>query len=223
VVVPDGRVMQTTIPAASTLWFGASVRIGNSYSLEFKNISGLNLVPGVLTMYTGDDACAGAGTLVTRDISALDPGASLGAARVSFTATGTNTFIRAKLVNAGVSMPISFSWSDTTMFSPSWSTNGAFDTYYSFLNTTGTALNGTLTVVNAAGTTVKTQPVAIPAGRTIATNTVTLGIARNQTGTARFRHDGPPGAVLAEAVVANFSISPAFVQPVKFQAAREGR
>jgi len=39
----------------------------------------------------------------------------------------------------------------------------------------------------------------------------------------RFTHDGPPGAIIAEAAIANFSISPAYVQPVKFQAMREGR
>jgi hypothetical protein len=63
----------------------------------------------------------------------------------------------------------------------------------------------------------------IAAGQTASTNTAALGIGPNQTGTARFTHDGPPGAVLAEAAIANFSTTPAYVQPVKFQAVRDAR
>ena len=48
-------------------------------------------------------------------------------------------------------------------------------------------------------------------------------VFRNRTGTAKLSHDGPPGAVLAEGVIANFSTNPAYVQPVKFQAVRDGR
>ena len=40
---------------------------------------------------------------------------------------------------------------------------------------------------------------------------------------ATFTHNGPPGAILAETAIANFSINPAYVQPVKFQAVREAR
>ena len=201
------------------------MRLGNSYAVEFKNATGASIIPGVLVMYSGDDLCSGAGTVVTRDISAIDPAGSLGAVRMSFTApaTGANTYFRAKLVNAGSAIPLSFSWSDTTMFSPAWSDNGTFDTFYSFLNTTGTTLNGTLTLLSPAGAVVKTLNVVIPAGQAVGTNTSSLGIARNQTGTARFRHDGPPGAIVAEAAIANFSINPAYVQPVKFQAMREAR
>ena len=130
----------------------------------------------------------------------------------------------ARLVNgSAVAIPISFSWSDTIMFSPAWSDNGSFDTFYSFQNTTGATLHGTLTLLNPAGGVVTTANLTIPTGQTASMNTAALGIARNQTGTAKFTHDGPPGAILAEAAIANFSINPAYVQPVKFQAMREGR
>jgi hypothetical protein len=42
-------------------------------------------------------------------------------------------------------------------------------------------------------------------------------------GTARFIHDGPPGAFVAEAVIASFSLNPPYVQPVKFVSVREAR
>jgi hypothetical protein len=109
------------------------------------------------------------------------------------------------------------------MYSPAWSTNGAFNTYYSFQNTTGEALNGKLTLVDTAGAVLSTFNLAIPAGQPVSTNTQALGVTRNRTGTAKFTHDGPPGAVLAEAAIANFSLNPAYVQPVKFQPVREAR
>jgi len=110
------------------------------------------------------------------------------------------------------------------MFSAAWSTGGLFDTFYSFQNTVGAIVNGTLTLLDTSGTTtLVTLDVAVPAGQAVSTSTAALGVARNRTGTARFIHDGPPGSIVPEAAIANFTISPAYVQPVRFQAAREAR
>jgi uncharacterized repeat protein (TIGR01451 family) len=224
VVVPDGRLTASTIGAAATAWFAASLNAGNSYSLEFKNATGSDAPPGVLTVFSGDDACSGVSTLAMNDTTGTDPAGAPGTARVSFTATGGESFFRARLVNgSGSSIPFTFSWSDTTMYSPAWSTTGSFDTFYSFQNTTGGTLSGTLTLLDTAGAVVSTFNLPIPAGQTASTNTAGLGVARNRTGTARFTHDGPPGALLIEAAIANFSISPPYVQPVKFEAVREAR
>ena len=109
------------------------------------------------------------------------------------------------------------------MYSPAWTTNGTFDTYYSFQNTTGAPVSGTLTLSDGTGTVLSTFGLSIPAGQTASTNTASIGVPRGRTGTAKFTHDGPPGAVVAEAAIANFSYNPAYVQPVKFQAVRERR
>jgi uncharacterized repeat protein (TIGR01451 family) len=224
VVVPDGRLTVSSIDAAATAWFGSSLRIGNSYSVEFKNAAGSGTPPGSLTVFSGDDACSGATTLATTDTSAIDPAGGADTVRVRFIATGDQGFFRMKLANAsGSPITYTFGVSDTTMFSPAWSTNGSFDTFYSFLNTTRVPLSGTLTLLDVTGAELSTFSLAIPAGQTASTNTASLGVLRNRTGTARFIHDGPPGAVLAEAAIANFSISPAYVQPVKLQAVREAR
>jgi uncharacterized repeat protein (TIGR01451 family) len=224
VVVPDGRVTVSTIGAVTTEWFAASLSIGNSYSVEFKNTSGESVPPGILTMFSGDDGCSLISTMTPRDTTGIDPGAPLASQRVSFTASGIQTFFRARLDNTpGGTVLFSFTWSDTTMLSPAWTTNGAFDTFYSFQNTTGFTLNGTLTLFDTAGTVVSTANLVIAAGQTASTNTSALGTDRNHTGTARFTHDGPPGAIVAEAAIANFTISPAYVQPVKFQAVREAK
>jgi len=223
VVVPDGRINDLTLSAITVLPLGASLKIGNSYSVEFKNKSGDNTPPGTLMMFSGDDGCSGTSTMVTRDTSGIDPPSGTASYRVSFTAAGVEPFFRARLSGSAVTIPITVSWSDTTMFSPAWSTNGPFNTFYSFENTTGSTLNVTLTLFDTGGAVVSTASLAVPPGQTAATNTVTLGSARNHTGTARLTHDGPPGAFVAEAAIANFSTNPAYVQPVKFQAVREAR
>jgi uncharacterized repeat protein (TIGR01451 family) len=223
VVVPDGRLTQATVGVGATAWFGASLKIGDSYSVEFKNTTG-GLPPGTLTVYKGDDICSAGTTLTTNDTSAIDPSGTGGLARASFTATGTQTFFQAKLVNTtGGPLTVTFGWSDTSQFSATWSTGGSFDTFYSFLNTTGVSLSGTLTLFDTAGVTIGTFPVTVPAGQTSSVNTSSLGVPRNRTGTAKFTHNGPPGAILAEAAVANFSLNPAYVQPVKFQPMREAK
>jgi len=225
VVAPDGRLSSRTIGAGATLWFGASLTIGNWYSLEFKNTSGNNTPPGTLTLYRGDDGCSLTSTAAPSDTSAIDPAGTGGITRVSFGASGTQKFFRATLTNGtGAPIPFSFTWSDTTMYSPAWSTNGSFNTFYSFQNTTVTSRVGTLTLRDTAGGVVTVVfPVTIPAGQAASVNTASLGVTRNRTGTATFTHNGPPGAILAETAIANFSINPAYVQPVKFQAVREAR
>jgi len=219
-----GREGFGTIGAGATAGFGAVLTAGRSYSVELKNATGDSTSPGTLTLFSGDDGCSGTSSMTVRDTADIDPETGAAAQRLSFTATEGRTFFRARLVNgSGLAIPFTFSWSETTTYSPAWSTNGSFDTFYSFLNTTGTALNGTLTLLDTAGAVLSTFNLSIPVGRTASTNTAGLGTTRNRTGTARFTHDGPPGAIVVEAAIANFSISPAYVQPVKFQAVREAR
>src|SRR5207245_1260731 len=167
---------------------------------------------GTLTVFKGDDTCTAGSTLPTNDTSTIDPSGTGGLTRVSFIATGTQTFYQARLVNTtGGPVTVTFGWSDTTQFSAAWSTNGSFDTFFSFLNTTGGAVSGTLTLFDTSGVVVSTFAVAVPAGQTASTNTSALGTTRNRTGTAKFTHNGPPGSILVEAPIANFSISPAYV------------
>ena len=223
VVVPDGRLTPTSLGTGATALLGATVTIGNSYSVEFKNVNG-TVPPGTLTVYKGDDGCSPTSTLTPTDTSAIDPAGTGGLARASFTATGTTNFFRAKLMNnTGAPVTLTFGWSDTSLFSAAWSTNGSFDTFYSFLNTTSASLSGTLTLLDTAGVVVSTFPISVPAGQAASTNTSALGVTRNRTGTAKFVHNGPPGSVVAEAAIANFSISPAYVQPVKLQPVRDAR
>jgi len=223
VIVPDGRAATTTIGPNATARFAAALRAKNSYSLEFINLTGTT-APGTVTVFSGDDGCSLTSTQAVRDTTGIDPQSGPGGARVSFGAGGTATLFRARLVNGTVfSIPLSLSLAETTMYSALWSTWVNYDTYYTFQNTTSALITGTLNLLDARGAVIMSKTLAIPAGQTVSLNTLTMGVGRNRTGTAQFTHDGPPGAVTAEANIADFTTTPAYQQPVKFEAVREAR
>lgn len=220
VIVPDGRITTSTIPTGTSYVFRITSRAGNSYSAEFHNVLGAAIqTPGTLTVFS-DPACA---TPITPTNAANTDPADLNGDRVTFTATTSQTLFSLNNTSGGT-LTYSFTVSDTTMFSPAWSTNGTFDSFFSFLNTTGGTLTGTLTLYDTTGTQVSTNPFTISGNSTAATNTSAgaLGTVRNTAGTAKFTHNGPPGAILAEAAIANFTITPTpYFQGVKFQPTRE--
>jgi len=222
VLVPDGRIVESTIPGSTTFWFLMDLTSGRSYSVEIKSrIAQWGVYPGTATFRSATDSC-GAATLVTTNTINNDPKIPNTARRVSFIATAGG-FHRIELVNSSASaIEYSITISETTQFSPGWSTNGSYDSFYSLYNTTSSTITGTLTLFNTAGTAVTTQPVTIAAGATTSTNTSAMGTVRNTTGTARLTHNGPPGAILAEAAIANFTISPTpYFQFIHFEPTRD--
>ena len=142
--------------------------------------------------------------------------------RRSVVSTVNADFLEMRVHNNSASASnVVVSVTETTMFSPAWSTFGSFDTFYSFLNTTNAVCNVTLTLTDTGGTVRSTFSGAVAVGTTLSTNTSALGTARSLAGTARLTHDCPPGTVVGEAAIANFSISPTpYFQFVKFVEAR---
>jgi hypothetical protein len=222
-LLPDNRKFSFTIPNATTYYFFVNHRVGNSYSLEVvgdfpfgwpqgaANITAVTTVPGLVHTQTKDPI-----------IFSTGPGNNVGD-RVSWTvaAVGSGFDEFSITNNTGGSVSLIASASDTTLFSSAWSTNGSYDTFYSLYNTTSAACNGTLTLYNTAGTAVTTASLAIPSGATTATNTSALATPRNLSGTAKFSSDCPPGGMLAEAAIANFTITPTpYFQFVHFEAVR---
>jgi hypothetical protein len=154
----------------------------------------------------------------------IDPQISLNGTRLSFTARTTNNWI--KIANGTVNaVPYRIALSETTMFGPAWSTISNYNTFYSFSNTTNAPITGTLTLTTTAGAAAGTTSFTIAAGGAAFTNTSpsALNTPRGVTGNSRFTHNGPPGAILIESDVGDFTISPPYIQPVKFQAVREAR
>src|SRR5437762_9003553 len=83
VIVPDGRITQSTIGTGATFFFRISSRAGSSYSAEFHNVLGAAVqTPGTLTVFS-DAACATPAS--TTATAGVDPG-DLNGVRVSLTA-----------------------------------------------------------------------------------------------------------------------------------------
>src|SRR5262249_21259019 len=221
-VVPDGRLLSFTVGAAGNVGFFFNGTPGRSYSVEVTTPANLTSDYSTVIGAAGD-ACPSANIPGLNLTSSIDPPAPSRGVRGSFTTTAGGTpFYVTHFVNA-LGTPISgfYSVVDTTMFSPAWSTNGTFDTFYSFQNTTNATCNGTLILLDTTGTIRTTSNFAVNSGATFSTNTSTLGTARNLTGTATLTHNCPLGAFVSEAAIANFSISPTpYIQIVKFQSVR---
>src|SRR5207245_2584203 len=90
---------------------------------------------------------------------------------------------------------IMISMTETTMFSPVWSTNASYDTFYSFQNTTNASCHADIDLRDLAGSPVKNVELEIASGTTSSLNTASLGLPRNATGVAWFQHNCPPGAI----------------------------
>ena len=223
-VVPDGRVSgPESVDSTSDLLVTFRVVPGRSYSVEVVQTDFFNNIG--LTVGPVNDTCP------TTNVSGLvhteshDPVLDFSSARRgSFVAGGAGTpFHVARISMSSGTHPVTYSVSETTINSPAWSTNGTFDTFYSLQNTTRSTVNVTITLLSLAGSTVDTGTASIAAGGTFSTNTSASGLAtpRSQSGVMRITHDGPPGAILCEASIASFAISPPFLQPVKCAAMRE--
>ena len=222
-IVADGRVNgPDTIDTTGDLRYTFWVVGGKSYSAEVNEYDYNDNV--TVTVGAVNDICPaadGPGVVSTsgRD-PIIDQGSGTGR-RVSFTASTTGFVIARVGVSAG-SHPVTFIASETTQFSPAWSTFSSFDTFYSFYNTTNGSCTVTLTLVDTGGTIRSNVTAAVASGRTAATNTAALGTARNMAGTAFLTHNCPPGGIFSEAAIANFSISPTpYFQFVHFQPTRD--
>jgi hypothetical protein len=220
-IAPDGRESEVTIGAGATQDFSATLSSGRSYAVEFLDTAGVP-PPQSIAAFAPGDPCS-ASSLVYSDRSTTDPGTPAASRRIAFFAPASGLY-RFSLTNQGAgSSRLSLAVRETTLFGPSWSTSGVYDTFFSFQNTTGTSLSGRLAFLDTAGATLGTVSLTLPPNQTSSTNTQSLGLVRGQTGTVRFTHDGPPGAVLAEAAIASFSVSPPYIQPVKLVPVRETR
>jgi len=151
---------------------------------------------------------------------------SAGSARVSFISTQeVNLLFVSTSPSSGTPGRFRVRVEETTLFSPAWSTFGTFETYYSCVNTTNDGtIDAILRLIDTTGAEVATFNFTdIPAGGTVSTNTEALGVANSLNGSATWAHNGPPGAFICQAAIANFQVVPNLIQPVQFDTARQMR
>ncbi len=224
-IIPDGRIVSSTIPAGTTYYFyylNNSAATGTrSYSFEVRNST--NVWNQGFTVGVFSDVGGCATTLTTTDTTGNDPEQhSSSGRRVSFLHNSPGAEFSVANTS-GVPLTYQFSIVDTTMFGAAWSTISNYNTYYAFSNTTNATITGTITLTTTTGAAAGSTPITINGNNAAFTNTVALATPRGVTGVARFTHNGPPGSVLIEADVADFTLTPPYIQPVKFQAMRDNR
>jgi hypothetical protein len=217
--LPDNRVNGPFFIVSGTdLTFDFGVTAGRSYSVEALDATGLL----TFTINVNTFFCPTTDLTSLVDTTTTDPTSGTISTccflRKSFTAAASG-FVEMRVTTTDATGGnILVSASETTLFNPRWSTFSGFFTSYGFTNTTGKVIHGELTIRNGAGTVVATHAFTTPAGGVSFTDTNQLAIAKDSAGSAIFTHDGPPGAILADGFIANFSVSPPAIQPVKFDA-----
>lgn len=224
-IVPDGSAHAGTINVGGERrWFKFINKANRSYSVEIENIS----APDVASEANMGDSHAGSCAAVPFGGTIPRPFAEPATKDAAF-AGGDREVIQPP--SPGLPGDLFFSVSqnvggefrvrveETTLYSPAWSTRFGAITYWAIQNTINEQLFGTLVLLNAAGGIVlkvdlpPTAPFNIPAGGSYTADTQSLGVGTNQSGSAVFFHNGPPGAVQIQAEVRRLQV----VEPVSFQ------
>ncbi len=217
----DGRILGPIGISDTSSDIGVQFFIlpGRSYVIEVMAMQGPQTggFPNFTLNVTTDPVCPVTDSTVGVAIRSIALTAPLGGSgtRSKSVVVGTNSpgLMNARVHSDSGPAFVVFSVTETTLFSPGWSTFGGLQTFWSFLNTTNATINGTITLLDTDGTQVAALGVGILPGRAVFPSTSALGVAANRSGTARFTHDGPPGAVLAEAAITNGS----YFQRVRFE------
>jgi hypothetical protein len=231
-LVPDGSLHTGTFTAAGQLrWFRFAPKAGRSYSIGIENLSPTDLQPFV--EFSEDntrlESCAGP-ELATLFTESHDPASkavkgTIGSARASFTAEKSVDLFFA-ISTGKVKQSYRIHVEETTMYSPWFTTMGAYETFYRLANTTSGSVNATLRLVNEAGATVATHTVAIAADSVAsviytgvaAPGMIGLALPDNTTGQAVLTHSGPPGAI---AISGSWGDGKTLFVPIAFTSRRQ--
>jgi hypothetical protein len=247
VIVPDGRITQSTIPANTTFWYTVSpANPGRSYSAEFRSVIDRPPTAAFALLVTTD--CTGNPYPDVRNTNAIDPGVQGGGGqRRSIVITAQHPVVMFAVTNPNaVAMSYTFSVAETTMFSISvrdaqygpdrdgktglmTSNTGC---QFFFINTTNATITGTLTILRRGGEDITRQVILAPGAPVYDSNGDDNLSSFLSPGIIKFTHNGPPGAVLVDAAVytSQYNVSGStqtfigsFARTLKFEAPREGR
>jgi hypothetical protein len=248
-LVPDGRVLDfDNVQPGSTAYYSFGSVAGRSYSIEVHDDVDSNPGSELQIQYYSQAAqasgwtCANAVAMTAgtppysstqfRDTTAIEP-VLVSGRRVSVPAPATDTIIIGVKNTGANSHYVAISVSETTLYNPAVITNGNFNVFYAFQNATSATINGVFTFRETwTGALIAPSPIAValaPNGSSFNTGTPAAGtnppgylaLTRGKYGTATFTHDGPPGAFVVDAIIADFSVTPSFIEPTKLAPIRE--
>lgn len=136
--------------------------------------------------------------------------------RIAFTAAagGLNMV---SIANKGGQGTYSYRFIDTTLFNARWSTWSGYDTSWGFTNMSDMQITGTLFIYGPNNKLLASPQITLPAGQQVfrSSHPTDLNLPRNNAGYALFAHNGPPGAILADAYVQNANST--VIVPEKFE------
>ena len=211
-IIADGRITQSSFPQNTTYWYGIYAQARHSYSVEFEppadnypNTTRALLSP--ISVYGPNDnlqACRGTSSVAVTQNSGYAPvilknGNGAGR-RLSFTAQTAGLHL-ISVFNGGGTGGYSFRSVDTTLFNPRWSTWSGYSSQWGFLNRSDMPVTGTLSVYDSSNVMLVSVQIIVPAGGEVMRGSypTDLNLSPNHNGYALFSHNGPPGAIVADA------------------------
>jgi len=237
-VQADNRIVTSHFAGTSnnnnpTYWYAFYGQAGHSYSVEFvatpdNQPSNTTISFGNLYVWGPNDiralqqnSCFAASSVAYYATQAYSPAVAKSkygtGQRISFTASGSGLHI-VSVTNFQAAGTYSYRFTDTTLFNPRWSTWSGFDTSWGFTNMSDMPITGTLYVYNSGNQLLVAASISIPANQRVSSGSspANLNLPRNNSGYALFAHNGPPGAVLADAYLQNSTVT--VIVPEKFEA-----
>ena len=218
-IIPDGRLTQSSITQNTTFWYGIYAVIGHSYSVEFEppadNYTGAShVIFSQPTVYGPNDlaGCRGTSSVQVTPNSGYAPtilknGNGAGR-RVSFTAPTAGLYL-VMVTNSGSTGNYTFRGVDTTLVNVLWSTCGGFDNEWMFQNVSDMPITGVLTVYDFSNNVLTAAQTNIPAGTGVVrySHSFDLRLPRNTAGYAVFSHNGPPASIVGISYMVNGSLT----------------
>jgi len=222
-VQADDRMVTSQFAGSSngkhpTYWYAVYGQAGHSYSAEFvattdnrstdTSIEFANLYVWGPSDIAGLQAsgCFGPSSVTYYATQAYSPTLAKSkygrGQRISFTAAASGLFI-VSITNNMAEGAYAFRFTDTTLFNPRWSTWSGFETSWGFTNMSDMTITGTLYLYGSNNQIIKTVTVTLAANQQVFRTTYSydLNLPRSRDGYAIFAHNGPPGSILADAVM----------------------
>lgn len=211
-IVSDGRVTPSIFSQNATYWYGIYAQAGHSYSVEFEPAVDNYVASGrvyftTVNVYGPNDAlaaCRGNSSVAVTQNSGYAPviqkaGNGVGR-RVSFTAQGAGLHL-ISVTNLAGTGSYTFRALDTTLFNFRWSTWNGYNNQWGFFNFSDMPILGIFTVYDSNNRAVVAVQISIAVGGRAfrRSDSSSLNLPGNISGYAVFSHNGPPGAVIADA------------------------
>ena len=203
-LVPDGRIVHSSIPNATTFFWQFDGFAGKSYSIELMSEVDNGFPASIIVYNTVDDCTTLTSTLTLNVNTGTDPVLLSTGLRRTFIAPNNGSYIIRMTNTSGAAHLYDLRVTDTTLYNPRWSTYSGFITQWGFRNTTNTAINVTLTATgvlpaSAPASITFTVPAKGEVFRIIAAGGGDINVGANHAGYADAAHDGPAGGILADA------------------------